>query len=117
MTNLKRVILTIVMVSLVCLCAGTVFATNDGFIDINEGISGATGNTANTATNTTTNTATNTSNTGNTANLIGGNNTSTYTNTTLPQTGAGDYAMILMIGVLGVVAIYAYKKVRDYKNV
>lgn len=111
MTNLKRVILTIVMVSLVCLCVGSVFATDD-FLVINEGITGnTTTNTTNTA-----NTA-NTANTTNTSNLIGENNTSTYTNTTLPQTGAGDYTMILMIGVLGVVAVYAYKKVRDYKNV
>ena len=40
---------------------------------------------------------------------------STYENTTLPQTGdASDYAIFMVILVAAVVAVYAYKKVREY---
>lgn len=40
---------------------------------------------------------------------------STYTNTNLPQTGdASDYAVFLLIAVSIIIAIVAYKKVRDY---
>lgn len=41
---------------------------------------------------------------------------STYQNTTsLPQTGdASDYAIFLLIAVSIVIAVYAYKKVREY---
>lgn len=41
--------------------------------------------------------------------------TSNYTNTNLPQTGdASDYAIFLLIVVSIIIAIFAYKKVRDY---
>ncbi len=67
--------------------------------------------TTNTTTNTTTtNTTTNTTARVNTVtNLVGGNNQN------LPQTGdASDYAIFLFIAVCVVVAIYAYKKYRNY---
>lgn len=64
-------------------------------------------------TNTTTNTTTNVI-----ANAIApttNTTASTYQNTTLPQTGdASDYAIFLLIAVAVVIAVYAYKKVRDY---
>jgi len=42
-------------------------------------------------------------------------NGSTYQNTALPQTGdASDYAIFLLIVVAVVIAVYAYRKVRDY---
>lgn len=110
MTNVKKVVLTMIVIALLCLCISNVFATDDfQIIGGNE----ASQNAANNVTN-------NTANTNTSGNIIaGGNNTSTYNNvtTTLPQTGAGDYMMILIIGVLGVSAVYAYKKIRDYKNV
>lgn len=41
--------------------------------------------------------------------------TPTYKNTNLPQTGdASDYAIFLLIVVSIIIAIFAYKKVRDY---
>ena len=49
------------------------------------------------------------------------NTTSTYTNktntTTIPQTGDNDfYVVSALVLVCGVAAIYAYKKIRDYKD-
>ena len=40
---------------------------------------------------------------------------STYTNTTLPQTGdASDYAIFALIGVSVVIAVFAYNTARNY---
>jgi hypothetical protein len=101
MTNLKKVFLVMLVVFL--LGATVAFATDDATIIITpqNTVVGGTENTVDT--NTVTNTAT---------------NTSTYNNTSnLPQTGADDYAVITMIAILAVVAVYAYKKIRDYKNI
>ena len=53
-----------------------------------------------------------------------GNNVTTYNNTnntanTLPYTGIGDTVLpvALLIVIFGISAVYAYKKVNDYKNV
>lgn len=108
MTNVKKVMLAIVVV--LCIGITTVFATDGDGLTIfgPNDIQGNTNtNVENNVTNVTPNIVTNTN-----------NNTSNYNNTTtLPQTGAGDYMMILIIGVLAVSAVYAYKKIRDYKNI
>lgn len=74
----------------------------------------------NTQQNNNTNNTVNTSNTAN--NVANTNNTArTYntnkTNTNLPQTGIEDYniGILLVIGVAS--AIFAYKKIQDYKNI
>lgn len=109
--SMKKEILVIMMVVLMLLTISTkVLATGTGGpISIN--IVAPTTNTETTDTNTiTTNTTTNivTPTTTNTT-------VSNYQNTTLPQTGdASDYAIFLLIAVAIVVAVYAYKKVRDY---
>lgn len=73
--------------------------------------------TTNTVVNTTTNTA-NTTNTTNVINVIGNATAnSTYQNTSLPNTGSSDYTILILVAVCVVSAIYAYKKIRDYKNV
>lgn len=44
------------------------------------------------------------------------NNTANNTNkTTMPDTGV-DYSILLIVAVCGISAIYAYKKISDYKN-
>ena len=58
----------------------------------------ATTNKTNTVTNTTTNTNTNKNNT-----------------TAMPNTGV-DYSVVFIIAICGISAIYAYKKISDYKN-
>ncbi len=48
-------------------------------------------------------------------------NTSNYKNTTnttnLPKTGADDYLIISVVAVLGIAGVYAFKKIRDYKDI
>lgn len=103
MKNLRKVFL--VMVVVILLGATIVFATDDTSTIV---ITDQNTNTVNTA---------NTQNTANTLNTLNTANTSNYTNTNLPQTGADDYAMVLIIGIFAVSAVYAYKKINDYKNI
>lgn len=45
-------------------------------------------------------------------------NTSNYNNTSLPKTGVEDSMPIVVLSVvLGISAVYAYKKIQDYKNI
>ena len=45
-------------------------------------------------------------------------NTSNYNNTSLPKTGVEDSMPIVVLAVvLGISAVYAYKKIQDYKNI
>lgn len=82
-------------------------------------------NTANTlnTTNTTntlntTNTANNTSNTSLSTYNNTTNNLSSYNNSNLPSTGLGETtSVVFIIAVLVISAVYAYKKVQDYKNI
>lgn len=62
----------------------------------------------------TNNTNTNTNNT----NKSNTNNSSIYNNTNLPKTGIEDSIPVAMLVVVfGISAVYAYKKIRDYKNI
>lgn len=101
MTNLKRVFL--VMVAIVLLGATVVFAT-DGSDTVIVGDE--------TPTNTTTIDSGNTLATGNTSNY-----NATNTNGNLPQTGENDYIYVLVIGAFAISAVYAYKKIVDYKSI
>ena len=66
---------------------------------------------------------TNSTNTGLSTNLIstGRNNVTSNTNATntnLPKTGIGDsMPTVLLVVVFGISAIYAYKKIKDYRNI
>jgi len=113
MTNLKKVLSIVVIAVLLSTIATMVFATNDNFIIING---------TNIENNTTDiNNVADLNDVVNPLNSIGNttNNTSIYNNnvSNLPKTGAGDYTMVLTIAGLIIVAVYAYKKVNDYKNV
>lgn len=107
MTNLKRVFLVMMIVFL--LGATVVLATDGDSLVIGDDDPQNTTNTTNTTTidsgNTTQNTA----------------NTSTYnatnTNGNLPQTGENDYIYVLVIGAFAISAVYAYRKIVDYKNI
>lgn len=61
--------------------------------------------------NTTNNTNNNTNNNANNNNT----NNSNTNKTTIPNTGV-DYSTLVIVAVCGISAIYAYKKINDYKN-
>lgn len=99
-------------------------STVDFFEDTTNQLNTNTNTSTNTNTNTNANTATNTNN-GNTTttdatantNTNAVANTSNY-NTSLPKAGLKENTMMgVAITVLAVVAIFAYKKVNQYKNI
>ena len=115
MSNTTKVVLILIVSAIIMLSmVNAVFAVTD-----------LTNTLANTLTNNTTNSVTNniTNNTASTNNIAvlntnAVNNTSTYNNTSLPNTGIVDSAPItIFIVVLGISAVYAYKKIQDYKNI
>ena len=116
--SVKKEILTIILIIVAILAVGSkVFATgtSDSPIQIptiNTNTNSVDTTTTNVVANETTNVVAPTTNViAPTTNTTG----STYQNTALPQTGdASDYAIFMLIVVAAIVAVYAYKKVRDY---
>ncbi len=127
-TNLIKVLLVMIVSIMVVLFSSNVLAATDadGYEDLTEALgnsSSNSGNTNNNSANTNTNNAntnTNLANNNNTANTNSNrtNNSSIYNNTSLPKTGLADSVpVVLLVVVFGVSAIYAYKKINDYKNI
>ncbi len=123
MTNFKKIVLSMVVVLLIVAIATVVSATGDLQIIQGSNVDNtSTGNGLNTSGNSYTsipNTSNNTSNINNTSNtnVSNYNNTNKTNNTNLPKTGAEDYLLTTVIGVLAVSAVVAYKKVKEYKNI
>ena len=130
--NAKKVLVMIVMVAVIFITTN-VFA-EDAWADLSGSLNTPvnTSNT-NTAGNTTTNALSNTSGTNtsgttnisntsntlnttlNTANRV---NTSSYNSTNLPDTGIEDsLPAVALIVVVGISAVYAYKKIKYYQNI
>ena len=128
-TNLIKVISILLISVMVMLFATTVNAADDNsYNDLTSTLTGnnsnSSNNSSNTAnTNSSNNTANtnsnNTNNTNNSSNITNNtNNSSVYNNTSLPKTGAADSIPVAMLVVVFVIsAVYAFKKVRDYRNI
>lgn len=123
-------VVMIILIGLSVLLIGkeVLAATNGNAMDLTNTITG--GNT--TKNNTTGNTTTGNSTTGNTttgnnttkntstgnSTVMRTNNTSNYNNTSLPKTGVEDpLPSLIMIVVFGISAVYAYKKIKHYRNI
>ena len=137
-SNLLKIFWGLVLSVMVILMTTTVHAA-EGFQDMtgsllgnntsntgNTGNTANTGNTSNTANtnsqNTNTNSANtnraNTNNANTNSNKANTNNSSIYNNTNLPKTGIGDSLPIAaLVVVFGISAVYAYKKIKDYRNI
>lgn len=122
-----KIFLVILVSVMLIICNGYVQAVDNttGYQDLTQATKNNTSNSTNTNTN-----ATNTTNTTNTNNTVKNNslntgavtgnknNTSTYNNSSLPKTGVEDsIPTMLLLVVFGISAVYAYKKIRDYKNI
>ena len=126
-SNLIRVILILVMSTMFILFSTNVFAADgsDDFNDLTSTLNNTAadntttnlvGNSSNNALNT--NKTNNTNNINNTSNTSNTNNASIYNNTNLPKTGIGDSIPVAMLVVVfGISAVYAYKKVKEYRNI
>lgn len=93
------------------------FSTNVLAADNNTDFTQLSLNNTNTNANNT-NTNTNTNNTNINANKNNTNNSSIYNNTNLPKTGIEDSVPVAMLVVIfGISAVYAYKKIKEYRNI
>lgn len=110
-SKLMKALFVILVGVIVLMTANYVLAADDdGFIDLADTIN-------NTATNNASNTL-NALNTLNTSALTNNTANKQYTNTNLPNTGIEDsIPAVILITVFAISAVYAYKKVKDYKNI
>lgn len=121
----KSIVVKIVLVMMtsfiMLVSAGRVFAAdNSSFKDLTLDSNNVTENKSTTTSGNGNSTTGNTTNGNNTAenNVLKTNNTSNYNNSTLPKTGIeGTASAAIFVVVLGISAVYAYKKVQYYKNI
>ena len=124
----KILIMIIMSTVLVALMIGQVKA--DDYQDLGTAINGTASNSASNNTagnNTARNSAASTLNsssranntlTTNSQNSANTANSSTYNSTSLPKSGIGDYIPVVVLAVVfAISAAYAFKKIRDYKNI
>lgn len=123
-SKLVKVVMGAIISLIVVAMANQVFADNVTDLTNALGNSSSSSNSSSTN-NITSNTALNNTTRNNTVNntiknnsILTTNNTSSYNNTSLPKTGIEDHipATILLV-VFGVSAVYAYKKIQDYRNI
>ena len=123
-SKLVKVVIGAIVSLIVVAMANQVFA--DNVTDLTNALGNSSSSSNNSSTNNiTSNTALNNTTRNNTVNntiknnsVLTTNNTSSYNNTSLPKTGIEDHipATILLV-VFGVSAVYAYKKIQDYRNI
>ena len=93
-------------------------ASNSEYEDLFGEGSSNTNNTSNTGNTNNANANANRSNTNNTNRNNTNNTNRNNTNTTLPKTGIEDsLPTVVLVVVFGVSAVYAYKKIKDYRNI
>lgn len=110
-SNLVKVV-SILIISVMVM----IFSTNVFAADNTNGFTQLTLDGSNTAANNTNTNNTNTNNTNTNSNKV--NNTSIYNNTNLPKTGvASSIPVAMLVVVFGISAVYAYKKIKDYRNI
>ena len=120
-SNLIKVVSILLISVMVMLFSTTVNAANDntGFNDLTSTLTN--NNTAgnNTAGNNTTINNTTKNNNNNNATKNNTTNSSIYNNTNLPKTGIGDSSIpvAMLVVIFGISAVYAYKKIKDYRNI
>ena len=118
-SNLIKLFSILLISVMVMLFSTNVMAADGDFNELPLTLNNTNTNNANTNTNNantnTNNTNTNTNNTNRTNNT---NNASIYNNTNLPKTGIEDSVPVAMLVVVfGISAVYAYKKIKDYRNI
>lgn len=108
-SKLVNIILIMIISFAILLTAKETLAANN-VIDITNTITSNGNNTVNNTANNTVNNRTN--------NVLTTNNTSNYNNSSLPKTGIEDsMPTVILLVVLGISGVYAYKKMQDYKNI
>ena len=124
----KGLLITLVSLSMIMFTTNFVSAADENFVNFDEAAgSNSSANKANTNsnkanTNSNKNKANTNANKSNTNSLntngVRGNNVNAYNNTSLPKTGLQEsLPTVLLVVVFGISAVYAYKKIKDYRNI
>ena len=122
-SNLIKLFSILLIGVMVLTFSTTVFAADDdeGFTTLPLNGNNTNINANNTNTNNTNNTNTNNANTNRNNSNTNSNNTNAtniYNTNNLPQTGIEDSIPVAMLVVIfSISAIYAYKKIKDYRNI
>ena len=123
-SNLIKIFSILLIVTMLIMFSASVFAADgdDGFADLSETLDGGntnnTNSTNNSLNNTNTNNVNNTLNTNKTNNTNNTNNSSVYNTNNLPKTGIEDSVPVAMLVVIfAISSVYAYKKIKEYKNI
>lgn len=124
-TNLVKVVSILLVSLMVILFSTNVFAAENNDTSFRD-LTGTLGNSTenNTSKNTNANNANKNGNNTNTNNANANknknnntNNSSIYNNTDLPKTGVeNSIPVVVLVAIFGISAVYAYKKIDDYKN-
>lgn len=128
-SKVMKLILAAILLMSIVFVATHVLAADD--VEDNLDLTNLLGNSSNTAnTSNTTNTNPGNTNSSNTANVnlntnlsntnsnTNNTNSSLYNNTNLPKTGLSDtLPVVVLVVVGGISAVYAYKKISDYRNI
>ena len=130
MKLLKNIVVVIMGIAIIFAFTNVLAAENDTYQDLSQAIAGNNSAGTTTGNNSTTNNsgATNNSSSNGVFNTTGitSNNSATnnstannsYSNTTLPKTGVESVAPIaILVVIFAVSAIYAYRKIKEYKNI
>lgn len=124
--KLVNVVLVILIgLSVLLVAKETLAATSGNAQDLTNTITGgnssknnSTGNTSSGGNSSTPKNNTTGGNTTNNSSVMRTNNTSNYNNSSLPKTGIEDtFPSLVLIVVFGISAVYAYKKIKHYKNI
>ena len=117
--RILKIIVALIMGVVLFAMTTNVFAAVDADtgLDFYEDTTDELDRNTNTNTNTNTNINTNINTNTNTNNVTLNTNTNNY-NTNLPKAGLAENTMAgVAITVLGITAVYAYKKIKEYKNI
>lgn len=118
---IKLFSILVISVMTIMFCTGVFAADENDFQQLtlsNSSNSGNTGNGSTTGNNASGNQNTKLNNTNAKSNNSNTNSSNIYNNTNLPKTGMEDSIPVAMlIVVFGVSAVYAYKKIKDYRNI
>lgn len=129
--KLVNVVLVILIgLSVLLVAKETLAATSGNAQDLTNTITGgnssrnnSTGNSSSGNTSSGGNSSTSTNNstgssTTNNSSVMRTNNTSNYNNSSLPKTGIeSSFPSVILIVVFGISAVYAYKKIKHYRNI
>ena len=117
-TNLLKISAILLMSIMLVLFSTKVFAENNtNYGDLTpQPVNNAAANNSNTNANNANTNRNNNTNINNTS--TNNTNKSNYNNTSLPKTGIEDSIPVaLLVVVFGISAVYAYKKIKEYKNI